>query len=689
VSETLSESVKNLEKVFTRRRLYMIYGWAGKTLLIDLSMKKVSSTPWTEAARMYLGGRGGNSWLFFKHSKANQSPYDADAPLIFGAGALAGTGLIGASRMEVTAVSAAKTETHSLGNVGMGSSWAPELKFAGFNNIVIKGRADKPAYVYVYNNDVEIRDAISIWGKGTFETEELIREELGDDDVQVASIGPAGENLAVQSTIEHGYRSGTPLGVAMGVKKLKSVAVRGTNPILVHDPDKIIELNQHLIVAYKEARKRQGIGISRGEGRDAYLAGFVVGDAGVVGNYESHAWRERPDIKKAYEENYIGEYFVKNIGCFGCPFPCQPLYNIPGVGSCIWRCYSTYWPWKMWMTDLKTSFVGTRMMADLGMDHKEIATTVSWLMHLYHDGKITEADLDGIPFERGSSEAFFETIRKVAFREGFGKVLADGSVAFAKKLGSSALDYLIHNQGLTMRTFEFRAEPGTALGEAIASRGNSLRATTYHVVIWDKPAREGYGGVSPEEKDAAYAWAKKMFGTEKAIRATEYEGKPESLIYEMNGAAIADSLGYCTVMVRPGRVGLPGSQLGDPSYAFAAERFTAAMGIPMDEAGLFKIGERICNLERAIVVRDGRSRETDTIHDFFFEVPIADGPQESKKLDRDKFEIMKDEYYTLRGWDPKTGLQRRRTLEELGMKDVADALDELKRLAPEHESGEV
>ncbi len=661
----------------------MVYGWAGKTLNIDLTKRKISTTPWIEAGRLYLGGRGGNAKLFFDHSKPNQSPYDPDAPLIFGAGTLAATGLIGASRLEVTAVSPAKTLSHSYGNVGMGGSWAPELKFAGYDNIVIKGMAEKPVYIFIFNDDVEIRNASTVWGKGTFETEGLIREELDDEDVQVASIGPAGENLAVQSTVEQGYRSGTPLGAAMGVKKLKSVAVRGTKPVTVHDPDRVLELNRELVDTVKETRERLGIGITRNEGKDAYLQGFLVGDAGVVGNYESHAWRERPDVKRAYEESYLGEYFHGNIGCFGCPFPCQPLYNIPGIGTCIWRCYPTYWPWKLWMTDLKTSFEATRMMTDLGMDNKEIATIVSWLMHLYYDGKFSASDLDGVNFDRANPEALFETIRKVAFREGFGKVLADGPLALAKELGPDAEAYLIHSHGMTMRTFDFRTEPGTALGEAIASRGNSLRATTYHVVLWDNPAREDYGGMPPEERDEAYAWAKKMFGTEKAIMATEYEGKPRSLIYEMNGAAISDSLGYCVSMVRPGRSGAPGSQQGNMSYAFTADRFTAATGIPMDEAGLFKMGERICNIERAIVVRDGRTRTTDTLPDFFFKVPVADGPQVGRKLDRKKFQKMKDEYYRLRGWDIKTGLPKRRTLEELDMKDVADYLGKQKKLAPE------
>jgi aldehyde:ferredoxin oxidoreductase len=659
----------------------MVNGWAGKVLQIDLSTGKTSTAPWDDDAKRFLGGRGGNAWLFWKHSKINQDPFDPEAPVIFGAGALSGTGLIGASRMEVTVVSAAKTESHSIGNVGMGSTWAPELKYAGYDHIVIKGRSEKPVYINIYNDEVEIRDASPVWGLGTFDTEMLLKEMVDDDDAQVASIGPAGENMAVQATVEHGYRSGTPVGASLGVKKLKAVVVRGTGAVYVHDPDKILEYNRQLVKTVQDTQKRLGVAeIERAEGKDAYLQGFLVSDAGVVGNYESHAWRDREDVRKEYEENYIGEYFVKNIGCFGCPFPCQPLYNIPGTGASIWRCYPTYWPWKLWMTDLGSAFKATRMMSDLGLDNKEIATLVSWLTHLYTDGVITEKQLDGISFDRASNEALVETAKKIAKREGFGKVLADGPVAFADKLGQKAKDYLYQNQGMTMRTFEFRAEPGTALGEAISSRGNSLRATTYHVVLWNKPAKDEYLGDNPNDVKDSLAWSKKMFGTEEAIKATSYEGKPTALIYEMNGAAIADSLGYCVTMIRPERVGAPGSQFGDTSYEFAAQRFTAATGIPMDEKGLFKIGERVCNLERAIVVRDGRTRATDALPDFFFKVPVPDGPQAGKTLDRVSFEKMKDEYYKQRGWDTETGLQLEGTLKNLNMADVAKELKKMKKL---------
>jgi aldehyde:ferredoxin oxidoreductase len=341
------------------------------------------------------------------------------------------------------------------------------------------------------------------------------------------------------------------------------------------------------------------------------------------------------------------------------------------------------------MTDLASAFKATRMMSDLGMDNKEVATSVSWLMHLYSDGHVDSKDLDGVSFERGNPEALFETARKIAYREGYGDALADGPLTLAKKLGRKAEDYLYHNQGMTLRTFEFRAEPGTALGETISARGNSLRATTYHVVLWDKPASEGYDGVDPKERDASYEWSRKMFGTEKAIMATEYEGKPAALIYEMNGAAIADSMGYCVTMIRPGRTGAPGSQFGDTSYQFAADRFKAATGVDVDEAALFTYGERVCNLERAIVIRDGRTKAMETLPDFFFKTPIPDGAQAGKVLDRGLFEKMKDEYYTLRGWDPETGMQKESTLSKLELGDVAKELKKMKKLASEKAVKEV
>jgi len=659
----------------------LVYGFAGKILYIDLTTGKVTTKPSEEYGRMFLGARGVNDMLFWEEAKQNMSPYDPEAPLIFGAGVMAGTGLIGGSRMEVTGVSPQKTEEFSLGNVGMGGTWSPELKFAGYDNVVVTGRAKEPSYIFINNDDVEIRIANGIWGKGVFATQDLIREQLGDEDIPVVSIGQAGENLVVYASIEQAYRSGTAMGAAMGAKKLKAVAVRGTKPVKVYDPEKVLEYNQKIIQMLQKTWLERGPGFGS-KGRDAYNAGWLASDSGVVGQYESHAWRERPDIKKAYEDNWIGDNFYSAWACFNCPLPCQPLYAIPDIGLGLFRCYSTYWPWKVWVTDMKVAFEATRMMSDYGLETREIATDVAWLMHMYNDGVITAKDTDGIAFERGSKEAFFAAIRKIALREGFGDVLANGVLALAKKLGPKAQEYLIQSRGATMRTFDFRLEPGTGLGEAVAARGNSLRNTTYHMVLWGKPGvpKYDYPGQTPEQLKAGRAWAKETFGTEEAVNPLAYEGKGVALKWDEEGAAISDSLGLCTSMARPGRTGTPGSASGDPSYHHAADRYTAATGIPMDQKGLYSIAERVLNVERAIVVRDGRTRATDTLPEFFFKVGVADGAHKGRKLNKTKFEKLKDEYYVARGWDIKTGVPTRAKLEELGLKKIANELEKLGKL---------
>jgi aldehyde:ferredoxin oxidoreductase len=278
-----------------------------------------------------------------------------------------------------------------------------------------------------------------------------------------------------------------------------------------------------------------------------------------------------------------------------------------------------------------------------------------------------------------------QTIDKVVFRKGFGDILANGPVALAKKLGPDAEKYLIHKKGFMPRTFDFRTEPGTALGEAVSARGNSLRATTYGMVLW---------GVmeTPAQLKAGYDYARKLFGTEKALIASEYEGKPKALIYNMNGQALSLSLGVCK--------GAGGDNLS-PSFRkldesalnvevarareietldFAAARVTAATGIPMDEKRLYNIAERIITTERAFNVRDGLTRKDDALHDFYFTKPVIEGPQKGKTLDRKKFEKMKDEYYQLRGWDVATGVPSRKRLQELGLKDIANSLGKLGKL---------
>jgi aldehyde:ferredoxin oxidoreductase len=189
----------------------MVYGWAGTILRIDLSRGKVSKTPSSEYTRLFIGGRGVNSKLMFDESEPGVSAFDPENPIILGAGALVGTGITAAVTLQITSRSP-EQHPEGFGELSIGGHWATELKFAGYDHVMIKGRAKKPTYIYIENDDVQFKDAAGVWGKGTFDTERIIREDLGDRRVQILAIGPAGEKLVRLATIEHERRSGTALG---------------------------------------------------------------------------------------------------------------------------------------------------------------------------------------------------------------------------------------------------------------------------------------------------------------------------------------------------------------------------------------------------------------------------------------------------------------------------------------------
>ena len=221
------------------------YGWTGTILRVDLTKGKVSKTPSEPYTREFIGQRGVNARLLYEESPRGQSPLAPEAPLIFGWGPFVGSGIFGGTRTEVTF---RNYPSGFYANANYGGHFGAEAKFAGYDNIVIKGRAEKPVYLFIENEDVELRDASGLWGRDTFETPTLIREEVGDPKVEVTCIGPAGENLVAFASVEHKYRAaaGKGGGAVMGSKNLKAVAVRGTKPVKVFDPDKLLEFNEEI-----------------------------------------------------------------------------------------------------------------------------------------------------------------------------------------------------------------------------------------------------------------------------------------------------------------------------------------------------------------------------------------------------------------------------------------------------------
>lgn len=664
----------------------MAYGYAGNILRIDLTEGKVAKTATSEYARSFLGGRGINAKLMFDESKAGVSAFDPDNPVIIGAGPLVGTGIIGGVRHEITTRSPEQVP-EGFGNVGSGGSFGPEMKYAGYDHIVIKGKAKKPTYIYIENDDVLFKDASGLWGRGIFETNKLIREELGDPEVAILAIGQAGENLIRIATIEHEYRSGTALGAVWGAKNLKAVVVRGTKGIKVYDAEKILQINEEMLNGIKEGLK-EGIEWCRKNGKP-YLPypKYCVG-VGAVDEYVERAEMthtgyvkgfEWPDIEKTRGAPYLMKRLVRQTGC--CPLSCEGLLGVPGIGISVMKCDPFWWPWQLYLTDMDKTFEATRLCSDYGIDNQDIATPVSWLMQLYEDGIITAKDTDGVPMEWGSGDALIHVIHSVANRKGFGNTLADGVLNLAKKLGPKAEALLLHRRGIVPNSDEFRNQPAVALGTAVDTTCG--RENWYFEVIWDKHLKEtGH----EDEVEKAYAYATKTYGTEKAIIPWEYEKKVEGIISNEYDARVTDIFGVCFFATKGS--GIPeraSHRIGTAVkvvYPSELEMYKAATGLDFDESQLITFAERTLNLEKAYNVREGFTREDEEVSEFWFEKPIPDGPHKGKVLDKAKFEKMKDGYYTLRGWDTKTSWPTRETYERLGLRDVANSLQKLGKLPP-------
>jgi len=662
----------------------MVYGYAGAILRIDLTSEDVRKGLTSEYSGKYLGGRGINARLMFEESPPKVSALDQRNPIIIGAGPLVGSGLIGAVRFEITCKSYEQVP-EGFGNEGIGGTFGTEMKYAGYDHIVIKGKAKRPTYIYIENDVIKIKDASHLWGKGIFETNKLIREELGDPEVAILAIGQAGENLVKISTVEHEYRSGSAFGAIWGAKRLKAVAIRGTRGVKVHDAKKILEMNQTFLHGIKEWLLQDIKECEKSRTAHLPYPQYVAGEKSLV-NYVDRSEQtitgyfkgiEWADIEKTRAAPYIIKRMMKQTGC--CPMACIGMLKVPGIGISAMKCDSYYWPWQMYLTDMDKAFEATRLCADYGMDNQDMATPVSWLMHLYGEGIITARDTDGVPMEWGSGEALLHVIHSLANRKGFGDILADGILSFAKKIGPKAEASVMQRRGIVPNTDELRCQPAVALGTSVDPTCG--RENYYNEVIWDRYLRETGQEAAVEE---AYARARKTYGTEKAIIPWEYEKKVEGRIRDEYTWYMYDMFGSCFFLLIRGatkerylhKIGEPFEEI----YPTDLEMFKAVTGISLSEQQVRTFADRALNLEKAYNVREGFTRNDECVEEFWFKEPIPDGPQKGKVLDKVRFEEMKDQYYTKRGWDLKTSWPTKETYERLHLGDVAECLKKLGRL---------
>lgn len=623
-----------------------MYGWTGKILKIDLSEGTVeveSSEPYVD---QYIGGRGVGVRLVYELLKPGTDALAPGNPLIFSMGALSGTAIPSSGRTDITCLSPL---SNFRAKSNFGGYWGPEAKFAGYDHIVVTGKAEKPCYIWIKDDRVEIRDAEYLWGKDTFETQTMIQKELGDPEIKVVCIGPAGERRVrfasiITENAASATRTGT--GAVMGSKNLKAIAVRGSNSVNVARPNEMLARSLEIS---KEIREHPACQELSNWGVVRFVAMMYSLSFFPVGYYEDVHWEEI--INNYGGPEFVEKYQIKNVGCFNCPVRCKNFLSVPDLGKGFVTCE----PWSgytgaIWNLDMKVFWEAVLETRKLGIDATETCASIGLLMELYHEGLITEKDTDGVPMERGGRDAILTTIQKIGLREGYGDILAEGQKAFANHIGPEAVEKLDLVKGLAPHPYEFRAYRGSALMQSVGHRGDPL------------PLR---GSLMEFEWHNAPEWfqevAKEQYGNEEAAIPLSYTGKAKAAVLSEHNDRVVDSLGVCT---------WPYSLFIYQTIDNAAELFNHVTGKDWSNEEMLKRGERIRNLERMFDVRQGINRDADTLPNKFFDKPLTKGKYEGAVLERDKFEKMKDEYYEMRGWDKATGIPTPEKLKELGMEDL-------------------
>ena len=625
-----------------------MHGWIGSILRIDLSNHKIMKEPLdTGMASKFIGGRGLNGITLYREVGPDTDPMSPENRLIFGVGPCNGTISLGSGRCTVTGKSPL---TGIFGDSNFGGNWAAELKYAGYDQLIIQGKAHSPVYAWVDDDDVEIRPADHLWGKTISETDRILREEIGDPMVQIAYIGPGGERLIKFANIMSNlYRSAgrTGMGCVMGSKNLKAIVLRGTGGVKVANPQLLMDVIQ------------KAYGILRAD-----KVAQLWGDQGtmclsekynLLGTMCGHNFQiPYLDTSKYTGEVFDRKYKVKNRACMGCPLHCGSFNEITDGPRAGYRWgkmeygSSDNFLTRLGLDDLEFAMEACRYTDEYTVDSVSLGGAMSFAFECYEKGILTEKDTDGLRLEWGNKEAVWKLMENIVNKKGLGEILAEGSRRASEIIGKGSEEYALHTKGLDHVEADPRGLMAWGLGYAVSSRGaDHLRAL---------PAFEMF--ISPDR-------AKELFGAEEAGDRFATKGKARMVKWYEELRAFEDSMEVCKFICRT-ELNFPGP---------LAEILEAVTGMGITEKDVLPIGERIVNLERAFNVREGIRRADDSLPRRFLEEPLPFGPAKGHVH---KLEPLLDDYYHARGWDKETGIPNDEKLEELGLQEVIPTIQDIR-----------
>lgn len=613
----------------------MANGWTGTVLRINLTERTVTKEPLNEQwAREYVGGRGLGARYLTEEMDPTVDALSPDNKLLFVTGPLTGTSASCGSRYMVVTKGPL---TNAITTSNSGGYWGPELKFAGYDMLILEGRASSPCYLWVYNETVEIREAGHLWGKTVWETEERLRAELGVPDTIIASIGPAGENLVRFACIMndlHRAAGRSGVGAVMGSKNLKAIAVRGTGGVTLADPPAFMKGMWEMKEKLRESPvTSQGLPMYGTE-----VLVNVINEHGALPtrNHQQSVFEEAEDISG---ETLTETRLVANKACFSCAIACGRVSTLPGEASSKYEVSTSPRNWNIagegpeyeaaWamgsecgIGDLDALIKANWLCNDLGMDSISFGATVAAAMEMY-EKKVVSLEQTEIPLSFGSSEALLSLAERIAYRRGFGAELAEGSKRMTEKFGRP--EFFMGVRGQEFAAYEARAIQGMGLGYATSNRG------ACHL--------------------KAYTVAAEILGLPRQMDPNETEGKAELTKLFQDATSTVDATGLCQFLTFG--VGLEEM----------LPQLVAATGVNFSLEETLTIGERIWNLERHWNERAGVGSGADTLPKRILEEPLPSGPAKGKV---NRLGEMLPEYYQLRGWDTDGRLTPEK-LKELGL----------------------
>jgi aldehyde:ferredoxin oxidoreductase len=609
-----------------------LLGYAGKVLHVDLNTGKTRVEPLSEEyAKKYIGGIGLGMRLWLDNTAAGVDPLGPENTLVLALGPVSGTMFPTAGNGH--AFVAKSPETLGIGEAVAHGTFGAEMKRAGYDAVILHGKAEKPVYLWIDDDSVQMLDAAHLMGKSPSETEEAIKDELGDYYIRVASIGLAGEKLSrIACIINEKTRAAgrTGLGAVMGSKNLKAIAVRGTHDVVPAKPDQFMDMVKEFHERMKGPATMKYRTLGTPENVLVHNALYCM----PTRNYNNAHFEE---AEKVSGEVLNEKFVTKIIGCSSCAMRCEHEVVVPEgpyKGTMTRMEYETLWALGPYcgISRLDAIIKGMELCNYYGMDAIGAGVTVGFAMDCYENGILSQKDFDGLEAQFGNSDALLLILEKMGKREGIGNILADGVRMAAQKIDKGAEKLAQHIKGLEVTGYDLRCLKTAALGFAVSFRG------------------------ADHNRHGAYAFDVK--GKVDRLKAERGRGK---MVRDMEDTyALIDSLIICKFSR-----GTYYKELDD-----MAKLYNLVTGIDMSAEELKRSGERINTIGRLLNIREGFSRKDDTLPWKVMHMPIPDeGPVKGAFVSQEELDLLLDDYYESRGWNVD-GVPTVEKLKELGMDDL-------------------